>query len=82
MSYDQKPSRIKLVSNGGTAHAPGNAPVDTRPLEQAIQDVVDNAQQQPATAPARRFSIMSVILFLLGSAIGGAGLVAWPHLAG
>lgn len=82
MSHDQKPSRIKLVSTGGPARAPQTAPTDTKPLEQAIEQAVENAQKSDAAAaPARRFSIVSAILFLAGCAIGGAGLAAWPHLA-
>ncbi len=77
MSYDQKPSRIKLVSSGGPARAPENALVDTKPIEQAIEDA-----QQAGAATAKRFPLVSVIVFLSGSAIGGAGLVAWPHLVG
>ncbi|MEL7738859.1 hypothetical protein AAG614_10790 [Citromicrobium bathyomarinum] len=79
MSYDQKPSRIKLVSTGGSARAPQNAPTDTQPLQQAIEEA---QRPEVEVAPARRFSILSAILFLAGCAVGGAGLVAWPHLVG
>lgn len=83
MSHDQKPSRIKLVSTGGPARAPQNGPTDTRPIEQAIEQAAENARAAAAEpAPARRFSILSAILFLAGCAIGGAGLAAWPHLVG
>ena len=79
MSYDQKPSRIKLVSTGGPTRAPENAATDIQPLQQAIKDA-----QRPdvEVAPARRFSLVFAVLFLAGCAIGGAGLAAWPHLVG
>ena len=79
MSYDQKPSRIKLVSTGGSARAPQNAPPDTQPLKQAIEAA---QRTEVEVTPVRRFPIVSVILFLAGCAVGGAGLVAWPHLVG
>ncbi|WP_010410970.1 hypothetical protein [Citromicrobium sp. JLT1363] len=75
MSYDQKPSRIKLVSSGRPAGAPQNADALAPALEGA------NDPAQPGEQPARRAPVLPAILFLAGCAIGGAGLAAWPHLA-
>mgnify|MGYP005812214343 CR=1 FL=1 len=78
MSYDQKPARIKLVSNGGRASVPENAAAG------AGADETHEAGHAAVAEPekARGFPLVSTIVFLFGCAIGGAGLVAWPHLAG
>tara|TARA_B100000749_G_C18361253_1_gene437629 strand:- start:375 stop:611 length:237 start_codon:yes stop_codon:yes gene_type:complete len=78
MSYDQKPARIKLVSNGGSAQLPGNAiaSASEQPLETADSVAVTDAET------GRGWSMISVVLFIVGSAIGGAALAALPHLAG
>ena len=76
MSYDQKPARIKLVGSGGRSSAPEDANAVAAVDEQPAEDT------QPDSEPARRSPVMVAVVFLAGSAIGGAGLVAWPHLAG
>lgn len=73
MSYDQKPSRIKLVSGGGQTPVPApTAPVGGQPAGDAAA----------GQTPKRRSGVMVAVLFLIGSALGGAGLAAWPHIAG
>ena len=79
MSYDQKPSRMKLVSSGRPVGAPQNADANADALAPALEE--PNDPPQPGEQPARRAPVVAAILFLAGCAIGGAGLAAWPHLA-
>lgn len=77
MSHDQKPARMKLVSNGGRPQLPESAPgsASEQPLEIAESVAATDSET------GRGWSLISVILFIVGSAIGGAALAALPHLA-
>lgn len=72
MSNDQKPARLRIVSSGAPTQSRRTAPI--APLT--------DTSTGPAGMPAGRWGFLSMILFLVGCAIGGAGLAAWPHLAG
>ena len=76
MSHDQKPSRMKIVSAAGQQTSPGGANLESSATGQSL-DVAASGQQ-----PKGKSGLMIAILFLLGSAVGGAGLAAWPHIAG
>lgn len=72
MSNDQKPARIRIVSSGAPTQSRRTAPIASLDAEHA----------DPGAMPGRRVGFLPVILFLGGCVIGGAGLAAWPHLAG
>ncbi|GAB5349240.1 hypothetical protein [Alteriqipengyuania sp. 357] len=78
MSYDQKPSRIKLVSTGWVARA--RETKDEIAAQAETEQPVEGAE--PVAQTSGGLSLVSAVLFLCGCAIGGAGLAAWPHLAG
>ena len=72
MSSDQKPARIKVVSSG--LAAPGTA---------ADAAAVGEQETKPVEAPEKGgLGLFPILLFLIGCAAGGAGLVAWPHFMG
>tara|TARA_B100000749_G_scaffold253078_1_gene219738 strand:- start:1383 stop:1619 length:237 start_codon:yes stop_codon:yes gene_type:complete len=77
MSYDQKPARIKLVANSGAVGAPGAEAQPASAVEQAGEGVQAVAEE----TAGRGLSLFSVILFMVGCAIGGAALAAFPHFA-
>lgn len=68
MSNDQKPARIKIINTG----APARAPVDGSKRQVAAPVTV--------AEPTTRAMKTGPIVFLLGCAIGGAALAAWPHI--
>ncbi|MXP10420.1 hypothetical protein [Pseudoblastomonas halimionae] len=78
MSYDQKPSRIKLVSGGRPPRLPDSA--DAESLNDADGEAIEDRVALPQ--PKGRSGLIKAMLFLAGSAAGGAGLAAWPHIAG
>ena len=77
MSYDQKPARIKLVSSGSPARAAESGAVALPAEEQSA----GNAETVDDAEAGRGWSVMSVIIFIVGCAMGGVALAALPHLA-
>ncbi|GAB5352447.1 hypothetical protein TMRH483_01034 [Qipengyuania sp. 483] len=73
MTYDQRPSRIKLVSGG----APVPASKDENATPAAVERLVEDSHPDEERVP--RSTRMRKILFLVGCAIGGAAVPAWPH---
>lgn len=71
MSNDQKPARIKIVNGAAPARA-GNAGL-TDPVAEIPSTV-------PLVIPTKRLMRLNAILFILGCAIGGIALAAWPQL--
>ena len=71
MSNDQKPARIKIVNGTAPARAENKASKDA---------VAKLPPPVPIVTPTRRVMRLSAIMFLVGCAIGGVGLAAWPHL--
>lgn len=82
MSYDQRPSRIKLVSAGGPAPAPEGTAAPQGTTVTASVGEGASADAGSEAKDARGSTLAWASLFCLGCAIGGAGLAAWPHLAG
>ncbi|MBB6122775.1 hypothetical protein [Sphingobium subterraneum] len=71
MSQDQKPARVRAVSSRDGL--PGSGPENAGDVEEST------AALAAAAAPARR-AVAGKFVFLLGCALGGAGLAALPHI--
>lgn len=71
MSNDQKPARIRIFKSGALSQTRVTAPI-----------VAPAAESAGSNAPPARTSMLPVMLFLGGCALGGAGFAAWPYLAG
>ena len=68
MSNDQKPGRIKIINGRAPARTGRNA------------SVIPSTETETPAQPPKRTMPGGAILFLLGCAIGGAALAAWPHV--
>ncbi|GGB74467.1 hypothetical protein [Blastomonas aquatica] len=74
MSNDQKPARIKIVNGGTPANVRGNAAKTPAPTpEPAVSST-------PPASQTNRLVLLGAVVFLLGCAIGGVTLAAWPHV--
>ena len=82
MSYDQKPSRIKLVSNGGSAAAPESETALLPDADAPTGTDIASQEDVPDARAGLGLSPLAVVVFLCGCIIGGVSLAAWPHLAG
>lgn len=80
MSSDQRPGKIKIVqATPVSARAAGNqkntASGNSASQTTAASDT-ENAEQP------QKSGMLNAILFFVGCGVGGALLVAWPHIGG
>lgn len=81
MSFDQKPGRVRVYQSGvsqpgAAAGASGAAAEATGTASQTLAA----GEQSPVEGNGKRVSILAALVFLVGCALGGAGVSALPHL--
>lgn len=77
MSNDQRPARLRLVSDGGKKDRRGRARAVPETIEGTGREIDRTAAEYdaPRTAGSAGPRLLAILLFLLACAVGGAGVV-------
>lgn len=77
MSNDQRPARLRLVSDGSKKGGRGRARAVPETIEGTAREIDRTAagHDAPRAAGSGGMTLLAILLFLLACAAGGAGVV-------